>query len=195
MGLFRIFCQKIRPKIHPRIRGRIHAKRRESCLAPKRRKSFESNDSPSQDSAPPVAVFIEGGLGNQLFHYAFALVLSRHLPRREVLLDASFYKRQRGANARNFELDNFCVRLKIVRTKREICALTNTNYAHFLFKFFLNRVVNKFARLFGFAPLNLALLNPAATIVAPHLSYKNIADLARSLTGGGRTIMMNARLG
>ena len=51
-------------------------------------------------------VNIMGGLGNQMFEYAFALSLQERFPKEEVLIDTShyghiFFKRYKGANLHN----------------------------------------------------------------------------------------------
>ncbi len=54
---------------------------------------------------------ISGGLGNQMFQYAFALSLKKHFPEEEVLIDTShyhtlFFKKYKGINLHNgFEID------------------------------------------------------------------------------------------
>lgn len=47
-------------------------------------------------------VCIKGGLGNQMFQYAFALVLKKHFPEEDIFIDTSFFK---GYNFRQFELE------------------------------------------------------------------------------------------
>lgn len=47
-------------------------------------------------------VCIKGGLGNQMFQYAFAIALKKHFPEEDVFIDTSFYK---GYYFRQFELE------------------------------------------------------------------------------------------
>ena len=54
-----------------------------------------------------VEVEISGGIGNQLFQYAVALTLSKHLDA-ELVLDVSWYRRNsRLMNNRQMKLDEF----------------------------------------------------------------------------------------
>ena len=47
-------------------------------------------------------VSIKGGLGNQMFQYAFAIALKKHFPKEDIFIDTSFFK---GYGFRQFELE------------------------------------------------------------------------------------------
>lgn len=70
-------------------------------------------------------VNIIGGLGNQMFQYAFALALKKHFPSEEVLIDTQhfnyiFLKRVKSCNLHNgFELDKLFRNITINVANRE----------------------------------------------------------------------------
>jgi hypothetical protein len=75
-----------------------------------------------------IVVKIKGGLGNQLFQYAFGRSLSIHFSTK-VYFDVSDYNSQNHRVARTFDLDFFKVKL------RKIESLTDINNSIFLFSF------------------------------------------------------------
>ena len=66
-----------------------------------------------------LIVNLHGGLGNQLFHYSFAKILSAKL-NRKILLDASDYKQKIGNGVRNFELNCFYTKIDFIHTKSNL---------------------------------------------------------------------------
>lgn len=76
-------------------------------------------------------VNVIGGLGNQLFQYAFALSLKQRFPQEEVLLDTShfgslFFRRYKGRNLHNgYEMDRFFPHLSLqVASGRQLRKVT-----------------------------------------------------------------------
>ena len=66
-----------------------------------------------------IVVKIKGGLGNQLFQYAFGRSLSIHLSRK-IYLDVSDYKFQNHRVARTYDLDSFQIKARRIETLSEI---------------------------------------------------------------------------
>lgn len=52
---------------------------------------------------------LQGGLGNQLFQWAFGKAVSLSLNEKEFYLDDAFYENQQGVTHRNFELNKFII--------------------------------------------------------------------------------------
>ena len=91
-------------------------------------------------------VNIIGGLGNQLFQYAFAVALKTHHPDEEVLIDTShfhtiFFKKYKGRNLHNgFELDSILENVIIPHASaRQLMKLT-----YYVPNYLVSRFVRKF---------------------------------------------------
>ncbi len=123
-----------------------------------------------------VAVYVEGGLGNQIFHYAFCYVLSKHLKNRKVWLDCSAYRHTMGENARNLEITNFNITLPILKTKRELAYCLGINFYLMCVKRLVNKISYKF---FG---KQIYLFSRKNTIIAPHKICANLSSLVELLT-------------
>ena len=66
-----------------------------------------------------LVVHVEGGLGNQMFQYAFGITLAEKLGV-PLILDCSFYKNHNGsslASKRNFELDIFNLNIRTLESE------------------------------------------------------------------------------
>lgn len=91
-------------------------------------------------------VNISGGLGNQMFQYAFALSLKNRFPHEDVLIDTShyghlFFKKYKGANLHNgFEIHKVFpnASLKIARPKQLM------SLSRYIPNYVLSRVARKF---------------------------------------------------
>lgn len=94
-------------------------------------------------------VNIIGGLGNQLFQYAFAVALKAHNPEEEILIDTShfhtlFFKKYKGRNLHyGYELDKILGKVLIpVATPRQLAHLTRY-MPNYLISRFLRRYLPK----------------------------------------------------
>jgi len=81
-------------------------------------------------------VNIIGGLGNQMFQYAFAIALKKRFPEEEVLIDTSHFKSYKLHNG--FELDKiFDISLEVAN-KNQLQRVTR-----YINNYFLSRIVRK----------------------------------------------------
>lgn len=116
-------------------------------------------------------VFLEGGLGNQLFHYAFCCAL-RETTKKEIYLDCTEYKKTDN-NPRNLEIKNFDLNVGLIKTNKELSRILKVNFVFLLFKKFFNRIFIFFFKKKIFYPL------PKQKIIFyPHLHYKDIYELS-----------------
>ena len=118
-------------------------------------------------------VFLEGGLGNQLFHYAFCYAL-KEITNKDIYLDCSEYKKiNNPRNPRNLEIKHFDLHIKLITTNRELSRILKINFCFLLFKKILNKISIRFFKKKIFYPLNKRKI-----IFYPHLRYKNIYELS-----------------
>jgi hypothetical protein len=81
-------------------------------------------------------VNIIGGLGNQMFQYAFAIALKKRFPEEVVLIDTSHFKSYKLHNG--FELDKiFDISLEVAN-KSQLKRVTR-----YINNYFLSRIVRK----------------------------------------------------
>ncbi len=123
-----------------------------------------------------IIVQLHGGLGNQLFHYSFAKILSKKLDR-EILLDASDYKMKVEDNVRNFELNHFKTKIKFIHTKFDLYKKLG------ILTFNLN--INKAYNSIFYKKQNKKLyFNPQKSkiLFAPDLYFKNINEMAKNIS-------------
>lgn len=126
-----------------------------------------------------LVVNLHGGLGNQLFHYAFAKVLSLKM-NRKILLDASEYPRQnpfwQPKKVRNFELCHFETKLGILRDKFSLFnELKLTIFNVYFSKFYNNIFYKKRNKMLNFDP------QKSKVLFAPDLYFKSIDEMARNI--------------
>ena len=132
----------------------------------------DSNQNSSLES--PLAIRLEGGLGNQIFHYANYINLQA-LNKRKIYLDASYYKTHSGANARNLEITNFHIPPVFITNKRELCKIIKYNYAFFLLRSAIIAIFRIFGRKPPIKPTN-------KTLDLPYSIYKDMAQLNENLS-------------
>lgn len=91
-------------------------------------------------------VNISGGLGNQMFHYAFALALKHRFPEEDIYIDTShmnyiFCKKYKTANLHNgYELERIYKNLSL--TKASACQLLKVTW--YIPNFILSRIGRKY---------------------------------------------------
>lgn len=102
-------------------------------------------------------VNVIGGLGNQLFQYAFALALKHRYPQEEILLDIShfgslFFRRYKGRNLHNgYEMDRFFPHLSLqVARGRQLRKVTR-----YIPNYVLSRVARRYLK-----PLPTEVIQP-----------------------------------
>lgn len=94
-------------------------------------------------------VNIIGGLGNQLFQYAFAVALKIHNPNEDVLLDIThfnsfFFRKYKGRNLHNgFELDNILDKVVIPKAKASQIILLSNYIPNYLISRFVRKYLPK----------------------------------------------------
>ena len=131
----------------------------------------DSNHDSSLES--PLAIRLEGGLGNQIFHYLVATKLQT-LQTRKIYLDASHYRLQSGKNARNLEIINFNISPILLRDRRRLCETIRYNYPLFFTRKLISAISGRI--------LGKRLLHPThRTLDLPHLLYKNINEMNENL--------------
>ncbi|WP_081714919.1 alpha-1,2-fucosyltransferase [Helicobacter fennelliae] len=122
-----------------------------------------------------AVVFIDGGLGNQFFHYAFCVILYRYL-KKPVYLDCTQYRFTTSLNARNLELVYFSPILPIITSKKELIQKLNISYCMFCLKKLGNKILYKLCKKQPFF-----LYDKQKTLTKPHLRFESIAQLAQNL--------------
>lgn len=118
-----------------------------------------------------IVVFLEGGLGNQLFHYAFCHVL-KEITKKDIYLDCTEYQNT-DTNPRNLEIKYFDLNIKLITTNKELSKIIKVNFYFLLFKKFVNKINIKCFKKKIFYPVNKQKI-----IFYPHLHYKNIYELS-----------------
>lgn len=124
-----------------------------------------------------IIVNLHGGLGNQLFHYSFAKILSKKLDK-QILLDASDYKIKMGYNVRNFELKYFNTKIDFIHTKFDL-------YKKMDILLICNLSINKIYNNFFYKKQNKKLyFNPKKSkiLFAPDLYFKNIDEMVENIS-------------
>lgn len=122
-----------------------------------------------------LIVNLHGGLGNQLFHYSFAKILSAKL-NRKILLDASDYKQKIGNGVRNFELNYFYTKIDFIHTK--------SNLYNELGTLVLNLYINQLYNNFFYKRKNeLLYFNPTKSkiLFAPDIYFKDIDEMTNNI--------------
>ena len=123
-----------------------------------------------------IIVQLHGGLGNQLFHYSFAKILSKKLDRK-VLLDASDYKIKVGNNVRNFELNCFNTTIDFIYSKFGLYKELGIS----IFDLKLHKIYNG---LFYKKRNEKLYFNPKKSkiLFVPHLYFKSIDEMCDNIS-------------